>query len=174
MYAGDGKPAISVGADVQLPDTPASNPSALHSLEPGATVEVPELANGETIWLAPIRAPTATLADEINWHPHARSTVSGLRDDEDSLYGNRASFVSEYSLRDEGVQVFFKEHGRTGSKDSQSSFLSRKKATTTTQGPKRPETKVRRIFKIQMEQGCANPSSTVGLLQFVGPDRTPH
>jgi serine/arginine repetitive matrix protein 2 len=118
MYAGDGKPAISVGADVQLPDTPASNPSTLHNLEPGTAVEVLELANGETIW----------------------SIVSGLRDDdEDSSYGNRASFVSEYSLRDEGVQVFFKEHGRTGSKDSQSSFLSRKKAT---QGPKRPETKV--------------------------------
>ena len=74
-----------------------------------------------------------------------RSIVNGLRDDdEESFYGNRASFVSEYSLRDnEGVQVFFKEHGRKGSKDSQaSSFLSRKKPT---QGSKRPETKVRRI-----------------------------
>jgi hypothetical protein len=70
-----------------------------------------------------------------------RSIVNGLRDDdEESFYGNRASFVSEYSLRDnDGVQVFFKEHGRTGSKDSQASFLSRKK---TPQGPKRPETKV--------------------------------
>jgi serine/arginine repetitive matrix protein 2 len=64
--------------------------------------------------------------------------VNGLRDDdEESFYGNRASFVSEYS--NDGMQVFFKEHGRTGSKDSQTSFLSRKKAT---QGPKRPETKV--------------------------------
>lgn len=74
-----------------------------------------------------------------------RSIVNGLRDDdEESVYGNRASFVSEYSLRDnEGVQVFFKEHGRKGSKDSQASFLSRNKKTT--QASKRPETKVRRI-----------------------------
>ncbi|KAI0253857.1 hypothetical protein BJV78DRAFT_134414 [Lactifluus subvellereus] len=120
MYTGDVKPAISVTADAQLPDTSGSNPgAALHNLEPGAAVEVLELANGETIW----------------------SIVNGLRDDdEESFYGNRASFVSEYSLRDnEGVQVFFKEHGRTGSKDSQASFLSRRK---TPQGPKRPETKV--------------------------------
>lgn len=119
MYTGDVKPAISVTGDVQLPDTSSSNPNALHNLEPGAAVEVLELANGETIW----------------------SIVNGLRDDdEESFYGNRASFVSEYSLRDnEGVQVFFKEHGRKGSKDSQASFLSRKK---TTQSSKRPETKV--------------------------------
>jgi len=121
MYTGDVKPAIAVTADAQLPDTSGSNPgAALHNLEPGTAVEVLELANGETIW----------------------SIVNGLRDDdEESIYGNRASFVSEYSLRDnDGVQVFFKEHGRTGSKDSQASFLSRKK--TTPQGPKRPETKV--------------------------------
>jgi hypothetical protein len=68
--------------------------------------------------------------------------VIGLRDDEEeSFYGNRSSFVSEYSLRDEGVQAFFKEHGRTGSKDSQSSFLSRKKATQASS--KRPDTKVK-------------------------------
>jgi serine/arginine repetitive matrix protein 2 len=78
-----------------------------------------------------------------------RSIVNGLRDeDEESYYGNRASFVSEYSVRDEGVQLFFKEHGRTGSKDSQSSFLSRKKATPTS-AQKRPETKVRRISKFK-------------------------
>lgn len=119
MYTGEGKPAISVTGDAQLPDNSNSNPNALHNLEPGAAVEVLELANGETIW----------------------SIVNGLRDDdEESFYGNRASFVSEYSLRDnEGVQVFFKEHGRKGSKDSQASFLSRKKPT---QGAKRPETKV--------------------------------
>ncbi|KAI0259943.1 hypothetical protein BC834DRAFT_590323 [Gloeopeniophorella convolvens] len=119
MYTGDGKPAISVTSDVQTPDASApTNANALHNLEPGAAVEVLELANGETIW----------------------SIVNGLRDDdEESFYGNRASFVSEYSLRDEGVQVFFKEHNRTGSKDSQASFLSRRK---TLQNPKRPETKV--------------------------------
>jgi hypothetical protein len=120
MYTGDVKPAISVTGDAQLPDTSSSNANALHNLEPGAAVEVLELANGETIW----------------------SIVNGLRDDdEESVYGNRASFVSEYSLRDnEGVQVFFKEHGRKGSKDSQASFLSRNKKTA--QGAKRPETKV--------------------------------
>ncbi|KAH9038984.1 hypothetical protein EDB85DRAFT_2141550 [Lactarius pseudohatsudake] len=120
MYTGDVKPAISVPGDAQSPDTSTSNnPNALHNLEPGAAVEVLELANGETIW----------------------SIVNGLRDDdEESFYGNRASFVSEYSLRDnEGVQVFFKEHGRKGSKDSQASFVSRKKPA---QGSKRPETKV--------------------------------
>jgi hypothetical protein len=79
MYAGDVKPAISVTGDAQLPDTSSSNANALHNLEPGAAVEVLELANGETIW----------------------SIVNGLRDDdEESIYGNRASFVSEYSLRD--------------------------------------------------------------------------
>jgi len=76
-----------------------------------------------------------------------RSIVNGLRDDdEESFYGNRASFVSEYSLRDEGVQVFFREHGRTGSKDSQSSFLSRKKATQASS--KRPDTKVKLGIKM--------------------------
>jgi serine/arginine repetitive matrix protein 2 len=75
--------------------------------------------------------------------------VNGLRDDDDeSFYGSRASFVSEYSFRDEGMQVFFKEHGRKGSKDSQSSFLSRKKATAA-QAQKRPETRVHLIFKFE-------------------------
>jgi hypothetical protein len=52
MYTGDVKPAISVTADVQPPDTPASssNPNMPHNLEPGTAVEVLELANGETIW----------------------------------------------------------------------------------------------------------------------------
>lgn len=57
--------------------------------------------------------------------------------------------MSEYSLRDEGVQVFFKEHGRTGSKDSQSSsFLSRKKATQASS--KRPETKVIKWIRVPL------------------------
>lgn len=53
MYAGDVKPAISVTGDAQVPDT-TSNPNALHNLEPGAAVEVLELANGETIWWVPL------------------------------------------------------------------------------------------------------------------------
>jgi serine/arginine repetitive matrix protein 2 len=89
--------------------------------------------------------------DRFSLNSYDRSIVNGLRDDDDdeSYYGNRASFVSEYSVRDEGVQVFFKEHGRTGSKDSQSSFLSRKSRKKATQGEKRPETKVRRIFNAE-------------------------
>jgi serine/arginine repetitive matrix protein 2 len=62
MYTGDVKPAISVTADVQPPDTPASvsNPSMPHNLEPGTAVEVLELANGETIWWVPIGTPIET------------------------------------------------------------------------------------------------------------------
>jgi len=54
MYTGDGKPAISVTADAQQPDTSGPDPSALHNLEPGTAVEVLELANGETIWCVPV------------------------------------------------------------------------------------------------------------------------
>lgn len=59
MYTGDVKPAISVNADAQLPDTSGSNPgAALHNLEPGTAVEVLELANGDTIWCVLIGAPS--------------------------------------------------------------------------------------------------------------------
>lgn len=74
-----------------------------------------------------------------------RSIVNGLRDDDDeSEYagrGSRASFTSEYSTRESegGLQVFVKEHGRSGSKSSNSSFLARKKPLP---GQQRPETKV--------------------------------
>ncbi|KAJ6455728.1 hypothetical protein C8R45DRAFT_585902 [Mycena sanguinolenta] len=83
--------------------------------EGGPAVEVIELANGETIW----------------------SIINGLRDEDDDLdgYANRASFTSEYSAG-EGVQVFFKEHGRKG---SGSSFLPRRKTLI---AKSRPETKV--------------------------------
>jgi hypothetical protein len=73
-----------------------------------------------------------------------RSIVNGLRDDDaESFYGNRTSFLSEYSMREtgnDGVQVFFKEHSRKVSKDSGDSYVSRRK---TQQSPKRPETKVK-------------------------------
>ena len=49
--------------------------------------------------------------------------------------------MSEYPLRDEGVQVSFKEGESTASKDRQSSFLSRKKAMQALS--KRPETEVK-------------------------------
>lgn len=74
-----------------------------------------------------------------------RSIVNGLRsDDNESFYGDRASFASEYSLRDgpnDGVQLHFKEHARSGSKGSTSSFMSSKKQGVVN----RPETKVRRL-----------------------------
>ncbi|OBZ75877.1 hypothetical protein A0H81_04772 [Grifola frondosa] len=90
--------------------------------ESGPALEVIEMANGETIW----------------------SIVNGLRDgDGESLYGDRSSFISEYSVREsnsEGVKLFFKEHARTSSKSSATSFLSRKKLHA--KGANRPETKV--------------------------------
>ncbi|KAJ6630648.1 hypothetical protein B0H10DRAFT_2427735 [Mycena sp. CBHHK59/15] len=110
MYSGN--KALSLPASENPRNAPVS--------EAGPAVEVVELANGETIW----------------------SIVNGLRDDDDdeSGYTNRASFASEYSLREgngDGVQVFFKDHGRKGSGGS--SFLPRKKLG---QGKSRPETKV--------------------------------
>ena len=73
-----------------------------------------------------------------------RSIVNGLRDDDgESFYGDRASFYSEYSVKDtsENVKLFFKEHERKSSKGSTSSFLSRKKPQQP-KGTARPETKV--------------------------------
>ncbi|KAJ6547410.1 hypothetical protein B0H19DRAFT_1165486 [Mycena capillaripes] len=108
MYSGE-KAASSPAAEA-----PQNGPLS----EVGPAVEVIELANGETIW----------------------SIVNGLRDDDDDDgYANRASFASEYSIREgagDGVQVFFKEHGKKG---SGSSFLPRKK---TAPSKSRPETKV--------------------------------
>lgn len=79
-----------------------------------------------------------------------RKIVNGLRDDDDeSIYTGRHSFASEYSTREvggEALQVFVKEHGRSASKGSTSSFVSRKK---TGQGKSRPETKVC-LLKLQL------------------------
>ncbi|KAH6918999.1 hypothetical protein BKA70DRAFT_38169 [Coprinopsis sp. MPI-PUGE-AT-0042] len=84
-------------------------------------VELIELANGDTIW----------------------KIVNGLRDDDDeSIYSlGRNSIASEYSTHESGenMQVFVKEHVRTGSKGSQASMASRKKVSG---GKPRPETKV--------------------------------
>lgn len=103
----------------KIPSSPAKDGQQIGPIsESGPAVEVIELANGETIW----------------------SIVNGLRDEDDDAdaYANRASFASEYSIREggDGVQVFFKEHGRKG---SSSSFLPRKKPVP---GNSRPETKV--------------------------------
>jgi len=86
----------------------------------GTALELIEMENGETIW----------------------SIVNGLRDDDlESAYASRTSLSSEYSSRDnnEGLQVFVKDHGRSTSKGSSSSFLSRKKPS---QNKSRPDTKV--------------------------------
>lgn len=73
-----------------------------------------------------------------------RSIVNGLRDDDgESFYGDRASFYSEYSIKDDSnVKVSFKEHERKSSKGSVNSFLSRKKSQQQPKGTNRPETKV--------------------------------
>ncbi|KAI0071815.1 hypothetical protein K474DRAFT_1686903 [Panus rudis PR-1116 ss-1] len=112
FYGNESRGASSVNPDAG-PAPPATQ------LQNGQGLEIIELANGETIW----------------------SIVNGLRDnDAESFYGDRASFTSEYSLRDnDGVQVFFKEHGRKSSKGSNISFMSKKKLSR--QGP-RPETQV--------------------------------
>jgi hypothetical protein len=72
-----------------------------------------------------------------------RNIVNGLRDDDESIYTGRSSFASEYEASDEGMKVFFKEHGRSGSRGSTSSYLSPKKS----QGSGvRPETQVRLLL----------------------------
>ncbi|KAJ7063159.1 hypothetical protein C8F01DRAFT_1131766 [Mycena amicta] len=103
-------------------EKPATSPAAERGVAVPETlpaVEVLELENGQTIW----------------------SIVNGLRDADEYADGfNRTSFGSDYSIRDagnDGMQVFFREHGR---KNSGSSFLQRKKTTATAKS--RPETKV--------------------------------
>ncbi|KIY66295.1 hypothetical protein CYLTODRAFT_423574 [Cylindrobasidium torrendii FP15055 ss-10] len=78
-------------------------PVMAHSNESRPALEVIELANGETIW----------------------SIVNGLRDDddEDSLYDNRVSMASEFDDEDDSMQVYVKEHHRTGSDTSQQQQL---------------------------------------------------
>lgn len=75
-----------------------------------------------------------------------RQIVHGLRDeDDDFMYPTRNSFASEYSTQenDNGLQIFVKEHARSGSKGSTTSYLSRRRpAATVNYGKARPETKV--------------------------------
>ena len=135
MYAEDSRtPSVAHHRD----DTDGAFP-----LDSGPAIEVIELANGETVWYAPRHVSQNTV--DIHTINVFRSIVNGLRgDDNESFYGDRASFASEYSLRDgptDGVQLYFKEHGRSGSKGSTSSFMSSKKQGAVN----RPETKVRRL-----------------------------
>ncbi|KAF5386779.1 hypothetical protein D9615_001879 [Tricholomella constricta] len=118
MYAGESRSPSATPNE--------SGPSRLQddsALEAGAAVELIQLANGQTIW----------------------NIVNGLREDDDddmSVYTRRTSFASEYNPRgangDGGLQLFVREHGRSSSKGSTSSFLSRKRP----QGKSRPETTV--------------------------------
>ncbi|KDR81794.1 hypothetical protein GALMADRAFT_239997 [Galerina marginata CBS 339.88] len=122
MYAGESR---ATSALVNDPSATADQQSAkgepFAASEPGPALEVIELANGETIW----------------------NIVNGLRDgDDESIYSGRTSFASEYSSREhgnDGLQPFMKEHARSGSRGSVSSFVSKKKPL---QGKIRPETKV--------------------------------
>ncbi|KAF9566339.1 hypothetical protein CPC08DRAFT_116394 [Agrocybe pediades] len=119
MYSGESRAASVVPYDPNSPPE-SQNPKGESSpgLEQGPALELIELANGETIW----------------------NIVNGLRDgDDESIYSGRASFTSEYSTREDGQSVFTKEHGRSTSKGSASSFVSKKKPQ---QGKVRPETKV--------------------------------
>ena len=135
MYAEDSRaPSVTHQRD----DVDSATP-----LESGPAIEVIELASGETVWYVVGYVSQGTF-DVHAWNM-SRSIVNGLRgDDNESFYGDRASFASEYSLRDgpnEGVQLHFKEHARSGSKGSMSSFMSSRKQGTAN----RPETKVRRL-----------------------------
>ncbi|KAG6831191.1 hypothetical protein H0H92_012331 [Tricholoma furcatifolium] len=123
MYAGGEARSASTAPNDPGTSRPSQDDSALAPDSGAAAVELIHLANGETIW----------------------NIVNGLREEEDdeSVYTRRTSFASEYGPRGtngEGLQVFVKEHGhgRSGSKGSTSSFLSRKRG----QGLPRPETKV--------------------------------
>ncbi|KAJ3512524.1 hypothetical protein NLJ89_g3468 [Agrocybe chaxingu] len=118
MYAGESRGASMVATDHTASDPKGENTA---TSDPGPALEVIELANGETVW----------------------SIINSLRDaDEDSIYSGRASFASEYSSREpvsDTLQAFVKDHNRSGSRGSVSSFVSRKK---TQPGKIRPETKV--------------------------------
>nr|VWP00497.1 SGE1 protein [Ganoderma boninense] len=126
MYSGDNR-----GMVVAESPGAAGSHSQEGNPESGPALEVIELANGETIW----------------------SIVNGLRDDDgESFYGDRASFYSEYSVKDnDNVKLFFKEHERKNSRGSVNSFLSRKKPAPpqppqqqpqSSKSAARPETKV--------------------------------
>jgi serine/arginine repetitive matrix protein 2 len=139
MYAGDGGAGDGQEARGGKPDAePSDNQGSRPALE------VIELANGETIWYAMWRNACSDVDVPLTRTPAGhRSIVNGLRDDEgdEGFYGDRLSFASEYSMHDssEGVELFFKEHARTGSKDSAASYLSRRSKKPIN----RPETKVR-------------------------------
>ncbi|KAF9452258.1 hypothetical protein P691DRAFT_247870 [Macrolepiota fuliginosa MF-IS2] len=96
-----------------------------------------------------LTAPRANMEKSTSTYDSSMSIVSGLRSDEDeeSIYTGRASFASEYSAGTQGgqdwdnMQITVKEHARSNSKGSYSSFALKNKKQPA-QGKSRPETKV--------------------------------
>ncbi|KAL4076962.1 hypothetical protein V8B97DRAFT_2079028 [Scleroderma yunnanense] len=113
MYAGEGKQAGTV-----LPDPGKEHGQDGTTTQEGTALEVIEMANGETIW----------------------TIVNGLREDDvESYYTSRPSSPDNSPENKDEMQIFVKEHARSTSKSSSSSFLSLKKAY---QSKDRPETKI--------------------------------
>ncbi|KAG8954039.1 hypothetical protein FRC04_001023 [Tulasnella sp. 424] len=125
MYGeNEGRPSFQ--AETSGPPSPA-----LPIAGPGQAIEVVEMSNGEVVW---------NVVDAM------RGDL-GIEDDIASLYQNRLSTTSEYSMRmsednpnRDNMQVFFKEHKRGGSKGSGGSSASRRLLFPP--NGQRPETKV--------------------------------
>lgn len=141
MYAGAGDSRVqsTVGVESHTLD------GAQGLAESVPALEFIEYANGDTIWWG-----FHGLWESKLWHIwFFRSIVSGLRSDEDeeSIYNGRASFSSEYSAGGHGgqewdnMQVSVKEHTRSSSRGSYSSFALKSKKQAV-QNKSRPETKV--------------------------------
>ncbi|PCH38460.1 hypothetical protein WOLCODRAFT_115527 [Wolfiporia cocos MD-104 SS10] len=154
MYSGDGRAGSSSHLDVAGGShSPHPQPDTIH--ESGPAIELIERANGETIW----------------------SIVNGLRDDDgESFYGDRASFVSDYSRRDsanEGLKLFFKGHEKKSSKGSNASFSLRKRPQPQS-AAMRPETKVYFSTSAHIGRLIDNLSRGVDAGSFnIAPERAP-
>lgn len=112
MYSGENKHASTL-----VDDSGRERGHDSTATQEGTAVEVVEMANGETIW----------------------SIVNGLREDDvESFNASRTSSPDCARENRDDVQIFVKEHARSTSKGSSSSF-SLKKAY---QGKNRPETKI--------------------------------
>lgn len=112
MYSGENKHASTVDESGRERGQDGT------ATQEGTAVEVVEMANGETVW----------------------SIVNGLREDDvDSFYASRASSPDCSRENKDDMQIFVRDHTRSTSKGSSSSFVSLKKAY---QGKNRPETKV--------------------------------
>jgi len=98
-------------------------------------------ANGHVVWsiVDGLRAG----ADNDNWD------INDYLDDSASLNPRRASGMSgtstapsEYVKKDDAMQLLFREHRRITSKDSNGSYVSRRRVLPPSK-PDRPETRVR-------------------------------